>query len=105
MKVRINNMRKITFGELLQYFSKGNLVQVIMDDRDWEDYEEMFTDSKLLIPFFDWTVTAMGCEEACLDGTPTIRVSIKKGEIENEETVDSKYPDICMFAVPCRRVS
>ena len=73
-------MRKITFGELLQYFDPYDRIQLMTYGHDWEEAVEVRVGDHLLAPFNDYLVTDMGYEESYKDKSPILRVSVKKGE-------------------------
>ena len=77
-------MRKVTLVEILQYLNveKGcGMIQIVMNDHDWDDAHEVSVDCELLEPFKDYIVTDMSSELSFLEGTPLIRVGIEKNNI------------------------
>lgn len=73
-------MDKITLGQLVQYFDLSpdlvDPIQIVMPGHDWDDINELDANSELLEPFYEYVVTAMGCEAGCMDGKPVIRATI-----------------------------
>ena len=77
-------MNKVTLKQILQYLnveSGCGLIQIVMNDHDWDDAHEVSVDCELLEPFYDWIVTDMSSELSYMDGTPLIRVGIEKNNI------------------------
>lgn len=73
-------MKKITLGQLLQYFEPFEKIQIMTYGHDWDEAVEVRVGDHLLAPLHDYIVTAMGYEESYKDGSPILRVSVKKGE-------------------------
>ena len=86
-------MKKITLAQLLQYYDMDEdaveLIQIVIGNHDWEDAHELYADSELLKPFYEYTVTALRCEESYDEGRPVLRVAIEKGEINHENEQSS----------------
>lgn len=84
-------MKKITLSQLLEYFNYDEMIpqtiQVVTSGRDWSEADEMYVDSELLDPFLDYTITDIGFEKSYTNGEPILRVSIKKGDYQDEEKV------------------
>lgn len=78
-------MGQITFKQLLQYFNFSpdcrELIQIVMPDRDWDDVNELYADSELLVPFYGYVVTAMSCETSINGNKPIIRIAIEPDNI------------------------
>ena len=77
-------MKKVTLGQILQYMNieEGcGMIQIVMNDHDWDDAHEVSVDCELLEPFYDWIVSDMSSELSYMDGTPLIRVGIEKNNI------------------------
>ena len=74
-------MDKIRLWQLLQYYdmneSPGNRIQVVSLDHEWGDADELFVDSEILEPFYDYIVADLRCEKSFIDGSPVLRVSLK----------------------------
>lgn len=70
-------MKRITFGQLLQYSDPVDRVQVVSGDQDWEEADELNVKSELLKPFGNYVVLFMRLEET-VSGKPVIRVAIEK---------------------------
>lgn len=73
---------EITLGQLLQYYDDEQAfverIQIVTEDHDWNDADELFVGSDLLSSFTDWIVYCMFCEKSFYNGTPIIRVGIRK---------------------------
>lgn len=86
-------MEQITLRQLLQYFDFSpdcrELLQIVMPERDWDDVNEIYADSELLEPFYEYFVTAMSCETSIHGGNPILRVSIEP-EINNISTLNKR---------------
>ena len=52
-------------------------IQVVTSDHDWNEAEEVFADSELLEPFYNYIVTDMSCERSYADGGPVLRIALK----------------------------
>lgn len=77
-------MSKVTLAEILQYLNieKGcGMIQIVMNDHDWDDAHEVSVDCELLEPFYGYIVTDLSSELSFVDGTPLIRVGIEKSNI------------------------
>lgn len=77
-------MSKVTLAEILQYLNieKGcGMIQIVMNDHDWDDAHEVSVDCELLEPFYGYIVTDLSSELSFVDGTPLIRVGIEKNNI------------------------
>ena len=72
------NMKKITLSQLLQYLDKETTIQIVLYGEDWNAAEELDASSSLLKPFYDYTVTDIGCEMSYISDSPVIRVSVRK---------------------------
>ena len=70
-------MKRITFGQLLQYSDPVDRVQVVSGEQDWEEADELNVKSELLKPFSDYVVQFMRLEKT-VGGNPVIRVAIEK---------------------------
>ena len=101
-------MKKITLSQLLEYFNYEEMIpqkiQVVTSGRDWHEADELYVDSELLDPFLDFTITDIGFEKSYTDGDPILRVSIKKGDYQDEEKVVFRI-DNRTYAFPRSRVS
>ena len=101
-------MKKITLSQLLEYFNYEEMIpqkiQVVTSGRDWHEADELYVDSELLDPFLDFTITDIGFEKSYTDGDPILRVSIKKGDYQDEEKVVFRI-DHRTYAFPRSRVS
>lgn len=77
-------MKKVTLGQILQYMNieEGcGMIQIVMNDHDWDDAHEVSVDCELLEPFYDWIVSDMSSELSYMDASPLIRVGIEKNNI------------------------
>lgn len=77
-------MKKVTLGQILQYMhiEEGcGMIQIVMNDHDWDDAHEVSVDCELLEPFYDWIVSDMSSELSYMDASPLIRVGIEKNNI------------------------
>lgn len=78
-------MSKVTLGQILQYLNieEGcGLIQIVMNDHDWDDAHEVSVDCELLEPFYGYIVTDLSSELSYMDGTPLIRVGIERDNIK-----------------------
>ena len=76
---------KITFGQLMQYADPETepeiMIQIVVDDEEWDRETELWVGSPLLKPFMDYVVDEIGYEESYFDKKPLIRVSISKPDV------------------------
>lgn len=84
-------MEKVTLGQILQYLDieKGcGLIQIVVDDHDWDDAHEVSVDCELLEPFFDYIVSDLSIESSYMYGDPLLRVGIeRKRKVEQVENI------------------
>ena len=77
---------KITFRQLMQYADPETepkiMIQIVVDDEEWDGATELWVGSPLLKPFMDYVVDEIGYEESYFDKKPLIRVSISKPGVE-----------------------
>lgn len=77
-------MEKIRLWQILQYLDQGdcpnNRIQLVTSYHEWTEPDEVFVDSELLEPFYEYAVTDMNCEQSLKDGGPVLRVSVEKVE-------------------------
>ena len=84
-------MEKVTLGQILQYLDieKGcGLIQIVVDNHDWDDAHEVSVDCELLEPFFDCIVSDLSIESSYMYGDPLLRVGIeRKRKVEQVENI------------------
>ena len=79
-------MKEITLAQLLQYADPETrpeiMIQIVVDDEEWDCATELWVGSGLLKPFMGYIVKEIGYEESFYDHKPLLRISIEKGERE-----------------------
>lgn len=76
-------MRKITLEELLQYFKDdGGDIQITFEDREWDEYDQVGMESRLLKPYMKRKILCMGFESANDNESDILRVTLS---MEDEE--------------------
>ena len=75
-------MEKITLGQLVQYFKDdGEDIQISFEDQEWDQYEQISMDSRMLKPYLDYEIKCMGLEVTNDTKEDILRVTIGKGKI------------------------
>lgn len=77
--------RGITVRQLLYYMGEQEIIQVCFKDDEWDEFVEMPSTSKLLIPFIDCRIDCIGAEKMEYEDGVAIRISIdESGVIQSE---------------------
>ena len=74
-------MNRITLEQLVQYFKGyGEDIQVCFEDQEWDEYEQVSMDSRMLRPYMNYEIICMGLEMANDTKKNILRVEIGEGQ-------------------------